>query len=78
MNNGERVWFKTKKISGVLYNNGIITSVNPDNTLDIDIGITNLVIKTSHILPNLDLEDLNGTRVVAGCSKKTSPLASAA
>ena len=78
MEKGKRVWFKTKKLSGTLYNNGTVVSVNPDDTVDIDIGVTLLVVKRTHLISSECQEDLNGTRVVSGRRKKGSLLASAA
>ncbi|OQA18275.1 MAG: hypothetical protein BWY64_01580 [bacterium ADurb.Bin363] len=78
MKKGEKVWFKLKKISGVLYNNGVLLSCNEDNTVDIDIGITILVVKTDDLISSQGLEDLNGTKVVSNRKQRRSMLPSAA
>jgi hypothetical protein len=78
MTQGERVWFKARKISGTLYNNGILTSENNGDTVDVDIGITLLVLKTSEILSSQELEDLNGTRIVVNPKQRRTMLPSAA
>lgn len=78
MTQGERVWFKVRKISGTLYNNGILMSENNEDTVDVDIGITSLVLKTSEILSSQRLEDLNGTRIVVNGKQRRTSLPSAA
>ncbi len=78
MEKGKRVWFTPKKLSGTLYNNGMVTAVNPDDTLDVDIGITNLVVRKKDLLLSQGLEDLNGTRVVSGRRQKSSLISTAA
>jgi hypothetical protein len=78
MQKGDRIWFKQKKISGTLYNNGTLIACNPDNTMDIDIGITVLVVKTDDLLQTEGLEDLNGVKLLANRKQRRSTLPSAA
>ncbi len=78
MQQGDRLWFKQKKISGTLYNNGILTACNPDDTMDIDIGITVLVVKADDLLQSEGLEDLNGMKVISNRKQRRSLLPSAA
>ncbi|HPZ10617.1 MAG TPA: hypothetical protein PL110_21185, partial [Candidatus Eremiobacteraeota bacterium] len=61
-----------------LYNNGVLLSCNEDNTVDIDIGITILVVKTDDLISSQGLEDLNGTKVVSNRKQRRSMLPSAA
>jgi hypothetical protein len=78
MQKGDRLWFKTKKISGTLYNNGTLIFCNSDDTVDIDIGITILVVKTDDLLSHQGLEDINGTKVISNRKQRRSTLPSAA
>jgi citrate lyase gamma subunit len=78
MKKGDRLWFKQKKISGTLYNNGILIACNPDDTMDVDIGITVLVVKTEDLLQSEGLEDLNGMKVILNRKQRRSLLPSAA